>query len=298
MRTWRPGGRRWGWSAGRVRPPRRPAPTRSSAEHGPRSLAPTNQARRGLRATGAGTAAGARRPSTPVPAETGGPYPGDGSNGPDVLDDAASCAATSPRRSAPRRRRRPGAADRRPHRARRRRRLRRPRASRSTRGTATRRAATRCTRRASRTRTTCAACSRPTRRARRVHDGLPGLLPGRWPHIHFEVYRSTAEATSAGQIAGPASSRCPGASEAVYADAGHVPGQRRQPPGTRSPADQVFGDDGGIHQPATVTGDATSGTSRTSPRDLRGDPVRGPADEPGGGAVAIGSAGSPPPQRG
>ena len=29
---------------------------------------------------------------------------------------------------------------------------------------------------------------------------FPGCYDGRWPHIHFEVYRSTAEATSDGQI--------------------------------------------------------------------------------------------------
>ena len=35
-----------------------------------------------------------------IPEETAGPYPGDGSNGPNVLSEAASCAATSPPASA------------------------------------------------------------------------------------------------------------------------------------------------------------------------------------------------------
>ena len=39
-------------------------------------------------------------PSTEIPEETAGPFPGDGSNGPDALARAASSVATSPRASA------------------------------------------------------------------------------------------------------------------------------------------------------------------------------------------------------
>ena len=61
---------------------------------------------------------------------------------------------------------------------------------------------------------------------------FPGCYPGRWPHIHFEVYRSTAEATSAGQIVKTSQIALPQAAcEAVYADAADVPGQRGQPVG-------------------------------------------------------------------
>ncbi len=70
-----------------------------------------------------------------------------------------------------------------------------------------------------------------------LHHGLPGLLPGRWPHIHFEVYRSTAEATSAGQIVRTSQIALPqAASEAVYADAATYPGSADNLSGTRSPA--------------------------------------------------------------
>src|SRR6478609_3202384 len=89
---------------------------------------------------------------------------------------------------------------------------------------------------------------------------FPGCYPGRWPHIHFEVYRSTAEATSAGQIVRTSQFALPEAAcTAVYADAATYPGSADSLSGTSLTRDLVFGDDGGIHQLATVTGDATSG---------------------------------------
>ena len=89
---------------------------------------------------------------------------------------------------------------------------------------------------------------------------FPGCYPGRWPHIHFEVYRSTAEATSAGQIVRTSQLALPAAaSEAVYADTATYPGSADALSGTSLTQDMVFGDDGGIHQLATVTGDASSG---------------------------------------
>ena len=89
---------------------------------------------------------------------------------------------------------------------------------------------------------------------------FPGCYPGRWPHIHFEVYRSTAEATSAGQIVRTSQLALPeAASAAVYSDAAAYPGSADSLAGTSLSSDGVFGDDGGIHQLATVTGDPTSG---------------------------------------
>ena len=46
---------------------------------------------------------------------------------------------------------------------------------------------------------------------------------------------------------------------AVYADAATYPGSADSLAGTSLTRDLVFGDDGGIHQLATVTGDTTSG---------------------------------------
>ncbi len=80
--------------------------------------------------------------------------------------------------------------------------------------------------RAWRTRTTCAA-SQPTDASGTATftTVFPGCYPGRWPHIHFEVYRSTAEATSAGQIVRTRQLALPAAAcEAVYADTATYPG--------------------------------------------------------------------------
>jgi protocatechuate 3,4-dioxygenase beta subunit len=89
---------------------------------------------------------------------------------------------------------------------------------------------------------------------------FPGCYQGRWPHIHFEVYRSTAEATSDGQIVRTSQLALPQtACEAVYGDTTTYPGSADSLSRTSLTQDMVFGDDGGIHQLATVTGDASSG---------------------------------------
>jgi len=89
---------------------------------------------------------------------------------------------------------------------------------------------------------------------------FPGCYQGRWPHIHFEVYRSTAEATSDGQIVRTSQLALPQtACEAVYGDTATYPGSADSLSRTSLTQDLVFGDDGGIHQLATVTGDASSG---------------------------------------
>ena len=82
---------------------------------------------------------------------------------------------------------------------------------------------------------------------------------GRWPHVHFEVYRSTAEATSSGQIVKTSQLALPEAvCNTVYATSGYEQSVRNMSQ-TSLTSDNVFGDDGGIHQLATVTGDAASG---------------------------------------
>ena len=89
---------------------------------------------------------------------------------------------------------------------------------------------------------------------------FPGCYDGRWPHVHFEVYRSTKEATSDGQIVRTSQIALPQAAcESVYADTSTYPSSTASLARTSLTQDRVFGDDGGIHQLATVTGDATSG---------------------------------------
>ncbi len=87
----------------------------------------------------------------------------------------------------------------------------------------------------------------------------PGCYSGRWPHIHFEVYPSVDLATdennriATSQVAMPED-----VSQLVYATAGYeqsVPNLAQVSLAT----DNVFGDDGGVRQLGTVTGDVASG---------------------------------------
>jgi protocatechuate 3,4-dioxygenase beta subunit len=87
----------------------------------------------------------------------------------------------------------------------------------------------------------------------------PGCYPGRWPHIHFEVYPSLETASdesnriATSQIALPED-----ASAAVYAVAGYE--SSVQPFQNVSLArDNVFRDDGGVNQLGTASGDAMGG---------------------------------------
>ena len=154
--------------------------------------------------TASGTASGARPPSTPrCRAETAGPFPGDGSNGQDVLDDTG--IVRTDRALVDRHLDDDG-----------------DRRCRSPSNLTVLDSAARLRRHAG-----CRRLRVALRRAGPLLDVLtgvedenylrgvqptdasgtatfttvfPGCYRGRWPHIHFEVYRSTAEATSAGQI--------------------------------------------------------------------------------------------------
>jgi protocatechuate 3,4-dioxygenase beta subunit len=88
---------------------------------------------------------------------------------------------------------------------------------------------------------------------------FPACYQGRWPHIHFEVYPSLDLATeeqnkiATSQIALPKD-----ACETVYATAGYEQSVRTL--GEVSLAgDMVFGDDGGVRQLGTVTGNDADG---------------------------------------
>lgn len=88
---------------------------------------------------------------------------------------------------------------------------------------------------------------------------FPGAYPGRWPHIHFEVFESMGNATAAGQVLAVSQiALTQAACDDVYATAGYetsVTNMKR----TTLQSDNVFGDDGGIYQLATMTGSAASG---------------------------------------
>ncbi len=88
---------------------------------------------------------------------------------------------------------------------------------------------------------------------------FPAAYSGRWPHIHFEVYTDVATAVASGPIVKTSQIALPKeACEAVYATSGYEQSVRNLAQTSLS-KDMVFGDDGGIHQLATMTGSVTDG---------------------------------------
>jgi protocatechuate 3,4-dioxygenase beta subunit len=87
----------------------------------------------------------------------------------------------------------------------------------------------------------------------------PGCYDGRWPHIHFEVYASVAKAVANGPIVKTSQIALPAAAcRKVYAS-GKYPNSASNLARTSLSADMVFGDDRAIHQLATVTGGVKQG---------------------------------------
>ena len=88
---------------------------------------------------------------------------------------------------------------------------------------------------------------------------FPACYSGRWPHIHFEVYRSVDEATAAGQILATSQLALPeDVCVGVYATTGYEQSVSNLSRVSLS-QDMVFSDDGGVSQLATMTGDVSSG---------------------------------------
>jgi protocatechuate 3,4-dioxygenase beta subunit len=88
---------------------------------------------------------------------------------------------------------------------------------------------------------------------------FPGAYSGRWPHIHFEVFESMSNATAAGQVLAVSQiALTQAACDDVYATAGYEASVRNMTRTTLQ-SDNVFGDDGGIYQLATMTGSAAAG---------------------------------------
>ncbi|HVD63225.1 MAG TPA: intradiol ring-cleavage dioxygenase [Lapillicoccus sp.] len=87
----------------------------------------------------------------------------------------------------------------------------------------------------------------------------PACYDGRWPHIHFEVYSSVADATSSGPIVKTSQIALPKeACEAVYATDGYSASVQNLSRVSLQ-TDNVFRNDAGIHQIATMSGDVASG---------------------------------------
>lgn len=125
---------------------------------------------------------------------------------------------------------------------------------------------------------------------------VPGCYTGRWPHVHFEVYpdvgaiTDSTNAIATSQVALPED-----VCAAVYATGGYD-GSADNMAQVSLDTDNVFGDDGGALQLATVTGDVDSGyvVELTVRVDTRTEPTGGSAPEGGGGPDGAGPGGGGP----
>jgi protocatechuate 3,4-dioxygenase beta subunit len=113
---------------------------------------------------------------------------------------------------------------------------------------------------------------------------VPGCYSGRWPHIHFEVYPDLASITdSTAAIATSQLAFPKDVCEAVYADS-RYPGSSSNLASIGSLTnDNIFGDDGGELQLATVTGSVSGGYTATLTVNIDTSTAAG------GGAAAPGS---------
>jgi protocatechuate 3,4-dioxygenase beta subunit len=88
---------------------------------------------------------------------------------------------------------------------------------------------------------------------------FPACYSGRWPHIHFEVYPDlTAAGDDANKIATSQIAMPEDVCNVVFAAAGYeqsIPNLQQ----VSLASDNVFGDDGGVRQLGTVTGSVESG---------------------------------------
>ncbi|MET7959688.1 intradiol ring-cleavage dioxygenase [Micromonospora zamorensis] len=88
---------------------------------------------------------------------------------------------------------------------------------------------------------------------------FPACYAGRWPHIHFEVYPDQASITDASRAVATSQVALPKSiCDTVYAQPGYETSVANLAQVTLQD-DNVFGDDDGVNQLGTVTGDITSG---------------------------------------
>lgn len=88
---------------------------------------------------------------------------------------------------------------------------------------------------------------------------FPACYEGRWPHVHFEVYRDRADITDAESAIATSQLAFPeDVCDAVYATAGYESSVRTFSRVSLA-SDSVFREDGAVHQMATVTGDVRAG---------------------------------------
>ena len=132
---------------------------------------------------------------------------------------------------------------------------------------------------------------------------FPACYDGRWPHVHFEVYPDQAAITdSVNAIATSQLALPQDVCETVYATAGYEASVGNLSRVSLS-GDNVFGDDGGAGQLATVTGDVTGGytvrlavgiDTGTTPTGSGFGGDGAPSGVPGGAPPGGGPGGTPP----
>lgn len=116
---------------------------------------------------------------------------------------------------------------------------------------------------------------------------FPACYDGRWPHIHFEVYPDVDSITDASNaIATSQVAMVKEICDAVYATEGYDASVSNLSK-VSIDSDGVFGDDSGVSQLPTVTGDVTSGYTMTLAVGVD------TTTEAGGGSVGGGSGGGP-----
>jgi protocatechuate 3,4-dioxygenase beta subunit len=99
---------------------------------------------------------------------------------------------------------------------------------------------------------------------------FPACYSGRWPHIHFEVYTDLEAATDeANKIATSQIALPKAICEAVYATDGYSQSVANLSQVSLQ-SDNVFGDDGGIHELGTISGDVASGLTVELAVNVRG----------------------------
>ena len=127
---------------------------------------------------------------------------------------------------------------------------------------------------------------------------VPGCYLGRWPHIHFEVYPSVDDITDSTNAIATSQMALPeDVANTVYAlDA--YDGSAENLAQVTLDTDNVFGEDSAALQMATVSGDVNSGyiASLAVRVDTSTEPTGGdaPAGGPGGEGGGPGAGGEPP----
>ena len=123
---------------------------------------------------------------------------------------------------------------------------------------------------------------------------FPGCYAGRWPHIHFEVFPDVASITDASNAIATSQMALPEAAcSAVYAQSAYT-GSAQNLAQVTLAADNVFGDDSGASQLAAVSGDVAKGYTATLVVGVDTTTVPTAGGAPGGGAGGPGGGGQPP----